>query len=202
MTRFWIGGSPCAGKSSVAELLAARHGLSHFACDTGSAARLVRMSGRGLPAHDELAALDTCTRLGRSPQRQVELTLAFFAEQFGFLLDELPAAGSLLVEGADLLPVLLAGLGVPLDRSVWIVPTAGFQRRHYAGRSWVGPYLAGCPDPAAAFDGWMRRDILFARHVRETAEQLGGRVIVVDGEHTIEQTAAVVERHFGLSPIR
>jgi len=202
MTRFWIGGSPCAGKSSVAALLAGRHGLRHFASDAGTSSRMARMSGRGLPAHDELVALDTCTRLARPPHRQVELTLAVYAEQFRFLLDELPDADRLLVEGADLLPSLLAGFGVPLGRSVWIVPAPDFQRRHYAERPWVGPYLASCPDPAAAFDSWMRRDVLFARHVRATAEQLGGRVIEVDGGHTLEQTASVVERHFGLSPVR
>ena len=198
MTRYWIGGSPCAGKSSVAAVLAARHGLRHVACDEGAPARMDRMAG--LPAYEELVALDTCARLARPPDRQVELTLAFYAEQFRFLLDELPAGGPLLVEGADLLPSLLGGAGVPLDRSVWIVPTPGFQRRHYAGRTWVEPYLAGCPDPAAAFDSWMQRDVRYARHVRATAEERGARVIVVDGGRTIEQVAAVVERHFGLSP--
>jgi hypothetical protein len=199
---FWIGGSPCAGKSSVAALLAGRHGLSLFACDDGAPARMARMSGRGLAARDELAGLDTCVRLARSPRSQVELVLAFYAEQIPFLLGELPDDPPLLVEGADLLPSLLAGAGVPVDRSVWIVPTAEFQLRHYGERPWVGPYLASCPDPAAAFDSWMRRDILYARYVRLTAERLGGRVIVVDGEQTIEQTASVVEQHFGLSPTR
>jgi len=160
------------------------------------------MAGRGLPAHDELAALGTCDRLARPPQWQVELEVAFYAEQFRFLLDELPDDGPLLVEGADLLPSLLAGAGVPMDRSVWIVPTAEFQLRHYATRDWVGPYLAGCPDPAAAFAGWMRRDVLFAEHVRATAERLGGRVIVVNGEQSIAETASVVAHHLGLSPIR
>lgn len=200
MTRYWIGGSPCAGKSSIAALLAARHGLRHFECDAGASSRMDRMAGLGLPAYDQLAALDTCARLARPPEWQVELEVAFYGEQFRFLLDELPDEVPLLVEGADLLPALLAGAGVPLDRSVWIVPTAGFQLRHYADRPWVGPYLATCPDPAAAFDSWMQRDVGYARHVRTTAEQLGGRVITVDGRHPLEQTASLVEQHFGLSP--
>ena len=201
MTRFWIGGSPCAGKSSVAAALAARHGLRHFECDRGTPARMAAMSGRGHLAYEELVALPICARLARPPEWQAEREREFYHEQFAYLLAELPDAG-VIAEGADLLPELLAGAGVPIERAVWIVPAPEFQRRHYAGRPWVGPYLAGCPDPAAAFESWMRRDALFARHVRAAAEQLGGRVLVVDGALSLKETVVTVERHFGLRPTK
>jgi hypothetical protein len=65
---YWIGGSPCAGKSSVAATLAARYGLRHVECDRESDDRLARMAGRALPAYNELAALSTCERLSRAPE--------------------------------------------------------------------------------------------------------------------------------------
>ena len=33
MTVYYIGGSPCSGKSTVAEALAARYGLTYFKAD-------------------------------------------------------------------------------------------------------------------------------------------------------------------------
>lgn len=197
---YWIGGSPCAGKSSVAALLAGTYGLRYVQCDAGTGARMARMAGSGLPAYDELTGLSTCERLARPPEQQCAREVAFYTEQFPFLLAELPARADLLVEGADLLPALLAGHGVPDERSIWLVPTPEFQVRHYARRPWVGAYLADCPDPAAAFGSWMQRDIRFAAHVRSTAAAIGGRVIVVDGTGTVAATAAEVARHFGLRP--
>jgi hypothetical protein len=146
-----------------------------------------------------VTALTTCARLARPPEWQFELVRAFHLEQFGYLMAELPDGG-VIAEGADLLPESLAGAGVPMERAIWIVPTPEFQRRHYAARSWVEPYLAGCPDPAAAFENWMRRDALYARHVRLSAERAGGRVLVVDGARSLEDTVSAVEQHFGLRP--
>jgi hypothetical protein len=68
---------------------------------------------------------------------------AFYREQFPFPLEELGAllAGRpAVVEGADLLPDLLEGVGVPMDRGVWMVPTPEFQLRHYATRERVPAY--------------------------------------------------------------
>src|SRR5919206_186692 len=61
---YWIGGSPCAGKSSLAAMLASRHGLLHVECDVGAEQRLARMSGHRLAAYEELRALGTGGRAG------------------------------------------------------------------------------------------------------------------------------------------
>lgn len=198
MTGYRIGGSPCAGKSSVAALLAQTHGLRYVQCDAGSGDRMRQMAGQGLAAYDELAALSTCERLARTPQWQCDRAVGLFHEQFPFLLATLPDRADVLVEGADLLPELLGDH--PVDAAIWIVPTPEFQVRHYTARPWVADHLAGCPDPAAAFASWMRRDMLFAEHVRAGAAAIGGRVLVVDGSRTVAAAADEVARHFGLRP--
>jgi hypothetical protein len=195
---YWIGGSPCAGKSSVAALLAARHGLVHFECDAGADSRLTRMARRRPPAFAELTELGTCERLARPPQWQASREVTFYHEQFDFLLEEIPSSPRVLVEGADLLPELLRRLDVPPERAIWIVPTAEFQLSHYRLREWVVPYLKDCPHPAQAFANWMRRDVLFAEHVRRQAAEVGGTVIVVDGSRSVDEIAGAVGDHFGL----
>jgi len=182
---WWLGGSPCAGKSSIARLLAARHGIEHFECDARAGIRR--------PAD----GLTTGERLARPPRWQADREVAFYRARFGPLLAGLPA-GPALIEGADLLPSCLHERGVPPGRAIWLVPTPGFQRHWYATRDWVAPYLSECADPAAAFDGWMRRDALFADHVRTTATAAGYRVIVADGSRTIAETAGIIERHLSL----
>jgi hypothetical protein len=51
---------------------------------------MARMAGCGLPAYDELTALSTGERLARPPDRQCAREVAFYTEQFPFLLAELP----------------------------------------------------------------------------------------------------------------
>jgi 2-phosphoglycerate kinase len=187
---YWIGGSPCAGKSSIARLLAARHGLLHFECDAR------------VPSPPDPPELPTCERLARPPEWQAAREVEFYRGRFDFLLASLPPSLSseerVLVEGADLLPDLLDARGVPMNNAIWIVPTPDFQLRYYAARDWVAEYVAECADPAQAFANWMRRDMLFADHVRAQAAVVGGRVVVVDGTRSIEQNARLVEHHFGL----
>jgi hypothetical protein len=180
MSLFWLGGSPCAGKSSIARLLAARHGIEHVECDA-------------------VLAAERSPRFSWAPRRQADREVAFYRARFGRLLAALPA-GPALIEGADLLPSGLRELGVPPSRAVWLIPTPAFQRRFYAARDWVAPYLSGYADPVAAFASWMRRDDLFAEHVRVTAAQAGYRVIVVDGSRTIPETAEIIEDHLSLHP--
>jgi hypothetical protein len=126
--------------------------------------------------------------------------VGFYREQFDFLLEEIPSAPRVLVEGADLLPELLRRIDVPTERAIWVVPTPDFQLSHYRRREWVAPYLKDCAHPARAFANWMRRDILFAEHVRQRAAELGGTVIVVDGSRSVEEIAGMVGDHFRLPP--
>jgi hypothetical protein len=186
-------------------MLAARHNLRHVECDVGAEQRLARMSGQQLAVYEELTALGVCERLARPPQWQAERELAFYREQFDFLLEELVALSAdrpAVVEGADLLPDLLQGIGVPMGRAVWMVPTPAFQLRHYAMREWVPAYLQDCPDPEQAFGNWMRRDVLFALRITKLVGSAGGRVIVVDSTESLEVAAGIVQQHFGLSTTR
>lgn len=197
----WIGGSPCAGKSSIARLLAERHKLTVHHCDDVSDIRVKKMRSQSLPVTSELHALGTCGRLAKPPKWQAEKEVAFYIEQFSFVLSELAniqTGSGIVAEGADLMPELLGQLGVPPERAVWVIPTPEFQLQYYQARDWVADYLKDCDNPKKAFDNWMQRDILFANYIKRTAEEYGGKVIVVDGKSTIEQNTALVERHFGL----
>jgi hypothetical protein len=196
---FYIGGSPCAGKSTIADLLARRHDLHAFHCDEGAEPRLALVRRSPSQAIRQLVARPHCDRLSRPPAWQADQEVSFYREQFPYLLEELRTApGPGVAEGADLLPELLHQAGIPFARAVWVVPTPRFQLEHYARRPWAHDDVAACPDPAAAFANWMERDALFAGHVAAQAARLGGKLLVVDGSRPVDEVAAEVARHFGL----
>ncbi|MEV4755831.1 hypothetical protein AB0J86_12065 [Micromonospora sp. NPDC049559] len=200
---FWIGGSPCAGKSTVAARLAADRGATLYSCDEAferHAATVDPERGRTLR---RVVALGIEERLGQPVDRQVDDLFRLYVEEFPLILADLARiAGARVPEGAALLPELLAARRVAPDRAVWIVPTGEFQRRHYRRRRWAWELLASLPEPEWAFDRWMRRDELFASRVAEQARDLGYPVIVVDGTAPVERVTAAVRRLFDRSAER
>lgn len=100
--------------------------------------------------------------------------------------------GLLVIEGAALLPELLAALGVPTGRAVWVVPTGALQREHYTRRAWAGDLVERTIDPVAAFEQWMQRDARFAEMVTEQAHAVGYRVLVTDGTTSVTSAAATL----------
>jgi hypothetical protein len=179
----WIGGSPCAGKSTVAAVIAAARGAAVYSCDEA----FERHTDAG-PTFARVRAMSVGDRLSRPIAAQVSDVFALYREQWPLIVGDLAGAG-LVAEGAALLPSLLASEGVPPDRAVWLVPTEEFQRRHYRQRAWARELVAPLPDPADAFDRWMRRDAAFARIVQAEARDLGYRVVTVDGSVTARDLA-------------
>ena len=82
-----------------------------------------------------------------------------------------------------------------------MLPTAPFQREHYARRPWIHDVLRECSDPAQAFANWMQRDAIFARWVRREALHHHFKIVVVDGRQSLTANAEAVAACFGLARI-
>jgi len=186
----WIGGSPCAGKSTLAATLARRYGLTHYSCDDALTAHLQRSDAATYPLLHQLAKRSWNEIWTRPVERQIREELAFYREEFPLILEDLaafPPDTPIVAEGTALLPELVAPLLQGQRQALWIVPTASFQREHYERRPWINDILRQCADPGLAFDNWMRRDIGFADAVEESAGALGLPVIRVDGKEDADE---------------
>jgi hypothetical protein len=202
---YWIGGSPCSGKSSVADAIAARHCLGQYNCDEAYERHRTMTTADRFPVFYRLhvASAEDLWVL-RSVEQQVAEEIQLYREEFPLILEDLEALfadGQMVAEGAALLPELIAGLGVHCERAVWIVPTEAFQREHYARRAWRHDVVKDCSDPDRAWENWMARDAGFALAVAEQARSLGFKVLTTDGTRSIDDAVRLVEAHFGLASI-
>jgi 2-phosphoglycerate kinase len=198
---FWIGGSPCSGKSSVADLLGKRYGIETYRCD-GAYDRHVQSAS--LEAHPNLSEVGKMTwnQLWTRPLgTMVDQEFLCYEEEFPMIVEDLcnlDGDKPLIAEGTALMPKLVVPLLKSPTQAVWIVPSEQFQRQNYQKRSYVAPILATCQDPSKAFDNWMSRDIRFGKIVAAQAKELGQMVILNDGSRTASDIASQVAHRFGL----
>ena len=199
---FWLGGSPCSGKSSISEIIASRFALDVYHVDEAFESHAQRFDPLRQPALTKWSKSSWNQRWMQPVESLVQDVIACYREHFTLVLEDifsLTKRKSLLVEGSALLPAQVASVLSRPSRAIWLIPTADFQRAHYSKRDWVRGVLAQCSEPEVAFYNWMERDIRFARWVEAEANATHLSLLRVDGNLTIEQNAEAVARHFQLS---
>jgi hypothetical protein len=197
----WLGGSPCSGKSSIAQALARRYGAAVYHCDDHWQAHCALVTPEAQPQMWRASRMSWDELWGRDVASLLADELAIYAEEFPMIVADLrrqvQAHGLVIAEGAALLPGHVARHVADARQAIWLTPTEAFQRRIYPQRGpWVQQILAQCTEPDVAFARWMDRDIAFARHVAAQAEAAGLRALWVDGKSTLAENTRTVEEWF------
>jgi thymidylate kinase len=177
-TALWIGGAPGAGKTTVARLLARRHGLRCYSTDTRTWEHRDRAIAAGNGAAVRWEALPREERWSAPPAELLAMSL--HRERGPMIRDDvavLPAAPLTVVEGT---PVTPAVAGEP---ALWLLPTPEVQAERLTRRD--------LPEGVRTLYRMLAEEI-----AREVAAA-GGRVVVVDGRRGVDATVAEVERAFG-----
>ena len=197
---YYIGGSPCSGKSTVAEILAEKYDLYYFKVDDFLEEYTKMGASKGYRICKKQEAMSPEEIWMREPQLQCEEELTFYEEVFEFVMADLKKinAKGIITEGAAYLPKLMKAKGISSDQYLAITPTAEFQIEHYKQREWVPYVLEGCSDKGKAFSNWMNRDILFAKEVQRQCAAEQYHSIINDGNVTVEQMVEKVVACFEL----
>ena len=200
---YWIGGGSCAGKSTIAHCLAARHGLSVYATDDVMADHARRNSAAESPLLHRFMAMDMDQRwVNRTPKTMLETFHWFQGEGFNLIIEDLlrlPRESGVIVEGFRLLPPLVKPLLAESNRAVWLLPTPEFRQavvENRGGPAWG--FLAKTTDPERALRNLLERDRMFTDILREETSRLGLTTIEVDITTTENDLAKRVTDVFGL----
>ena len=195
---YYLGGSPCSGKSTIAEMISKAYGFQYFKADDflmDFISKGVNDGNEWLTAISEMTLdqmwLQDTEKLKEDELINYQNLYSYFVEAIRALGDSTP----IIAEGAAFLPSLIQGENM---QYVCIVPTKEFQVKYYSQRDWAHEYLADCSDPKTAFSNWMERDALFALSVLEQAKERGFATLVVDGSKTIDENYQFVVGALGL----
>ncbi len=196
----WIGGSPCAGKTSVAQRLADRYGLTVYHFDRHEADHIKRSSGVREPALHAFLAMTMDERwVRRSTQEMARSVILAWTERFRFVLEDLralPSEPPVIVEGPGLFPELVAPHLARQQQAIWLVPTAAFcaTMRRRCGSTMP----TQTSQPEQAWQNLIDRDILLAAYVCQRAEEHNLAILQIDGTQPVDAIAAAVAARMGL----
>lgn len=198
---FYIGGSPCSGKSTIAEALSEKYNLHYFKVDDylDKFIKLGAINQKEICLKSEAMGPEQIWM--RDPLVQCEEELLIYEEIFEFILEDLKhidCKNGIITEGAAYLPKLVKSFDIPFERYISITPSKEFQIFHYSKREWVPYVLAECSNREKAFENWMNRDVLFAEAVQQQCKEFGYVSLINNGELAVEELINRVVSHFEL----
>ncbi|MGC9397157.1 MAG: hypothetical protein ACP5J4_20120 [Anaerolineae bacterium] len=197
-----LGGSPCSGKSTIAERLAPQYGLQYYKVDDHEKEHSRRCDPVRHPVMAAYAKMSWNAIWSRPVEFQVREEFDYYRERFEMILQDLEACDAekpLILEGAAYFPDLIKPYNMNPQRVLYMVPTHAFQIHHYRQRPWIRHILTECEDPEQAFENWMMRDHLFGQEVLRQAKANHYRTLVVDGKQSIDELFEVVRIYLGLA---
>lgn len=197
---YYIGGSPCSGKSTIAEILSEKYDLYYFKVDDFLEKYTKTGASKGFKICKKQAHMNEEETWMRDPSLQCSEEFIFYEEIFEFILKDLRQIKykGIITEGAAFFPKLMNRLNIPQDRYISITPSKDFQISHYKKREWVPFVLKGCSDEEKAFSSWMERDILFALEVQKQCNEEKYISIINNGSIKIDELINKVAVHMGL----
>ena len=201
---FYIGGSPCSGKSTIAEMLVQKYGFQYYKQDDHLHEYIDKGAREGHELFQKVSHMSTEEMWMRDPFEQYHEERALYEMMLGYSLSDISALShgqdkAIIAEGAGFMPGLAEKMGTRKTNYICITPTKEFQINAYSQRAWISHYLSDCADKDKAFRNWMERDAIFAQAVMREAVTLGYESLVVNGEKSIEENFVIVEKTFALS---
>ena len=196
---YYIGGSPCSGKSTVAQMLAEKYDLQYYKQDDFLEEYMSKGVKESNSLFEKVASLSKDEMWLRSPALLCEEEISLYEVMFHYSMNTISTLSKgrpIIAEGAGFMPRFMKGSGISRCSYCCMVPTKDFQIEMYSKREWVSDFLADCTDSKAGFVNWMERDTLFGETVKGEAKELGYKCIIVDGKEGIHEIFTRVENHF------
>ena len=196
---YFMGGSPCCGKSTIAEHINKKYGFQYYKPDNFLSKYIQKGKDDGDEWLKYIATMPMDKIWLKDPKLLNKEELLTYERLFPYFISDLNNFSKdipIITEGTAFLPSLMDRLQVDKTHYICIVPTKEFQMDHYKKRPWINDYLSTYSNKEKAFNNWMERDSLFALAILNQAKDIGYETLIVDGQKNVDENLLFIEKHF------
>ncbi len=198
---YWLGGSTCAGKTTISNALAAKYGVTVYHCDEYLGQHIEKSNELEHPNLNKIANASWDDILSMNVGNYLNWTTASFSEEFEMILedlDQLPDDKPIVVEGINLLPRLIKEKLVDINQAVWLVADETFYKNHQMKRKGLFERISECSNPDQALQNYMNDDLAFGKYVLDETIKLALNVIEIANESDMEKNIELISSYFNL----
>lgn len=196
---FWIGGSPCGGKSTIAQIIAKNCNLNLYSIDDQLNHLMKDITPAKQPALCQWEAQSWEERWMQPVDQLLDFAIHAYDEVFWLCMEEItniPSSQPTLIEGNPLRPELIMPYLFDRNHAIWLIAEGDDLRHYYSQREWAQHVVKETSNPDLAFTHWMDRDVAFANRIREDCETYHLPYIMSDRQQSLKMKARKVAAHF------
>lgn len=198
---YWIGGSTCAGKTTISNALAANYGLTIYHCDDFIGKHTEKSNPQEQPNLNKISNASWNDILSMNVEEYLDWATSSFSEEFGMILEDLnklSADKPILVEGINLLPKLIKEVITNIGQAIWLVADEAFYKNHQMKRQELFERLKECSNQEQALQNYMDNDLAFGKYILNDAKKLDLKVIEIVNGSDIKNYIELISMHFNL----
>lgn len=198
---YWIGGSTCAGKTTISNALSANYGLAVYHCDDYIGIHTGKSNPQEHPNLNKITSASWDNILSMNVEEYINWTTASFSEEFEMILEDLNKLSNdkpILVEGINLLPKLIKEEIVNIEQAIWLVADETFYKKHQMNRKELFERIKKCSNPEQALQNYINDDLAFGKYILNDAQKLDLKVIQIENESDIKKSIELISMYFNL----
>jgi 2-phosphoglycerate kinase len=199
---YWLGGSTCAGKTTIANNLSENYGLMVYHCDEYIGEHIKKSNAKEHPNLFKLTTLSWEDILNIPEEEYLVWIMNLFSEEFQMILEDLDRQiieKPILVEGINLLPKLLKDIVGDGDNAIWLVTDDTFYSRHQMERKELFDRINKCINPEQALNNYMNLDLAYGNYIKNEAQRLDLKVKVIEDNNDILENIKTISNHLNLN---
>lgn len=199
---YWIGGSTCAGKSTISNILSETYGFIVYHCDEYLGKHIEKSHPQKHSNLNKVAKVSWDDILSMKAEDYINWTIDIFSEEFEMILEDianLPDGKPILIEGIDLLPKLIKDQIIDTNNAIWLVADEAFYKEHQLQRREMFERIKVCANPEQALLNYMNFDLAFGKYIEDEAKRLDFKVIVIENDIHLMKNVEIISSHFKLT---
>ncbi len=198
---YWLGGSTCAGKTTISNILSEKYGFNVYHCDEYLAKHIQKSNPQEHPNLNRVTKISWNDILNMKVEEYLKWTIGLFKEEFKMILEDLNNFSDgkpILVEGVGLLPELINNEISDIDHAVWIVADELFYKGHQMERKELFERIRECSNPEQALENYINYDLAMGRYIINDAKRLGLSVVEIGNDSEIIKNVETISSYFKL----